>query len=51
MKYQTLRTKLQYPNLGPDLIVREDLILQINQNINKPLTQIKAQTGYGKNLL
>lgn len=51
MEYQTLRTKLQYPDLGPDLIVWEDLILQLNQNIYMPLTRIKAQTGYGKNLL
>lgn len=33
-----LRTKLHRPNLDPDLIVRKDLIQQLNQNRHKPLS-------------
>ncbi|MEL4455764.1 LuxR C-terminal-related transcriptional regulator [Lutimonas vermicola] len=46
-----LRTKLNRPNLGPDLVVRDQLIRQLDQNSHKPLSLISAQSGYGKSIL
>ncbi len=46
-----LRTKLNRPNLGPDLVVRDQLIRQLDQNSHKPISLISAQSGYGKSLL
>ena len=46
-----LRTKLYMPNLGPDLVLRDHLIQQLEKNSHKPLTLISAPSGYGKSVL
>ena len=46
-----MRTKLHRPNLGSDLVTRDSLIDQLEQNIYKPLTLISAPSGYGKSIL
>ncbi|WP_439185052.1 LuxR C-terminal-related transcriptional regulator [Carboxylicivirga taeanensis] len=46
-----LRTKLQRPNLAPDLLLRTGLLKQLNHNIHKPVTLISAPSGYGKSVI
>ena len=46
-----LITKLHRPNVGPDLIYRDRLLNQLDQNIHQPLTLISAPSGYGKSVL
>lgn len=46
-----IRTKLQQPRLGQDLIQRSHLIKQLNQGLNRKFTLISAQAGAGKTTL
>jgi LuxR family maltose regulon positive regulatory protein len=46
-----IRTKLQRPRLGSDLISRPHLIDRLNQGLERKLTLISAQAGAGKSTL
>lgn len=46
-----IKTKLQRPRLGDDLILRPLLIDRLNQGLDRKLTLISAQAGAGKTTL
>ena len=46
-----VKTKLQIPQIKPNTIIRERLIRQLCENIDKKLTLINAGAGYGKTTL
>jgi LuxR family maltose regulon positive regulatory protein len=46
-----LRTKLQKPLLGQDLISRPLLLQRLNDGLNRKLTFVSAPAGYGKTTL
>jgi hypothetical protein len=46
-----IRTKLQRPRLGQDLIQRPRLIERLNDGLDRKLTLISAQAGAGKTTL
>ena len=47
---QILRTKLHRPSLSEDLILRTEIIQQLENNRSKPLTLVSAGAGYGKSI-
>jgi LuxR family maltose regulon positive regulatory protein len=46
-----LTTKLNLPALSKYLVSRQDLIMQLNQGLDKRLTLVSAPAGYGKSTL
>ncbi|MGD9052362.1 MAG: response regulator [Desulfobacterales bacterium] len=46
-----LRTKLQRPELSPDLMPRSDLVAQLDELRRRPLTLVSAAAGYGKSTM
>jgi len=46
-----IRTKLQRPPVAPDILVRDRLLLQLEDCRNRVLTLISAPAGYGKSTL
>lgn len=46
-----IRTKLQRPHLGQDLILRPHLVERLNRGMDRRLTLISAQAGAGKTTL
>jgi LuxR family maltose regulon positive regulatory protein len=48
---QILRTKLHRPQLSVDFILRQQLLEQLEQHRQLPLTLVSASAGYGKSTL
>jgi len=46
-----IRTKLQRPPVAPDIVVRDRLLLQLEEGRDRTLTLISAPAGYGKSTL
>jgi LuxR family transcriptional regulator, maltose regulon positive regulatory protein len=51
LKQGILLTKLQRPNVAPDIFPRARLLDQLNEGRHRPLTLISAPAGYGKSTL
>jgi LuxR family transcriptional regulator, maltose regulon positive regulatory protein len=49
--YQILPTKLNRPRLRSNLIIRSNLISQLNDGLNKRLILVSAPAGFGKSTL
>jgi LuxR family maltose regulon positive regulatory protein len=47
---QILRTKLYPPPISGDLILRTEIIRQLEKNLYKSLTLVSAGAGYGKSI-
>ena len=46
-----IRTKLQRPTIGPDILPRTQLIKRLEDNRYRKLTLLSAPAGYGKSIL